>query len=203
MLKINKDAEPAFFTEFKKQHQPKSWDDLKPVATTLRQHMMEQEQTVSDKALCTYCEKTVTLESSHIDHIRPKDPSGRYAHLFADYHNLTVSCRSKNSCGQKKDNDYHDDFINPVEENPSDYMTYEVMSGKVVPANDSAQARVESTCKMLGLNSCYELLRARILVLLSLNAYREKGLLDYYIDTFEQFPTLIDFYRREYLQRGI
>jgi len=123
--------------------------------------------------------------------------------LFADYHNLTVSCRSKNSCGQKKDNDYHDDFINPVEENPSDYMTYEVMSGKVVPANDSAQARVESTCKMLGLNSCYELLRARILVLLSLNAYREKGLLDYYIDTFEQFPTLIDFYRREYLQRGI
>ena len=203
MLKINKDAEPAFFAEFKRQYQPQSWDDLKPVTTTLRQHMMELEQTVAETALCAYCEQKVTLENSHIDHIRPKDQSGRYAHLFADYNNLTVSCCSKNSCGQKKDNEYHDDFINPVEENPSESMTYEVMTGKIVHADNSAQARVESTCKMLGLNSCYELLKARGSVLLSLNGYRKSGVIDYYINNFKEFPTLIDFYRREFLQRGI
>lgn len=203
MLKINKDAEPAFFAEFKLRHQPKSWNDLKSVATRLRQHIMRYEQTTTKTALCTYCEQRVTVERAHIDHIRPKDPGGGYAHLFADYNNLTVSCCSNESCGHKKGNEYQDDLINPVEENPSDYMTYEVSTGKIIPVNDAVHARVENTCRMLGLNSCYELVRARGSLLRSLDGYRKGGVIAYYIDNFEEFPTLIDFYRREFLQRGI
>lgn len=201
MLNISKGAEPEFFYEFKHQHQLRSWDDLKPVATQLRKHILEREQTVSETALCIYCERRVTLESSHIDHIRPKDPGGRYAHLFAEYKNLAVSCCSNSSCGHKKGNDYRDDFINPVEDNPAEYMTYETMTGRIVPVNDATKERVESTCEMLGLNSCYELLRARVCVLLSLNAHRRHGVIDSYIDTFKEFPTLIDFYKQEHLHR--
>jgi uncharacterized protein (TIGR02646 family) len=139
------------------------------------------------------------MTSSHIDHIKPKDPSGRSAHLFADYNNLTVSCLSSNSCGQTKDNKYHDDFINPVEENPADFMTYEVSTARVIPVNDNVKQRVERTCEMLRLNSCYELLNARRRVLLSLNAQKQSNVIEYYIDSFKEFPTLIEFYRREFL----
>lgn len=197
MLKINKGTEPAFFTDFKRINNPQNWDEISPVRSQLRSHLIDNEQTLSDVALCTYCERKINMTSSHIDHIKPKDPSGRYAHLFADYNNLTVSCLSSNSCGQTKDNDYHDDFINPVDENPDDFMTYEVSTAKIVPVDDSVKQRVERTCEMLGLNSCFELLSARKKLLNKLYTSNDRGA--GIISYLKEFPTLIEFYRREFL----
>lgn len=199
MLKIDKVAEPAFFTDFKRINNPQNWDEISPVRSELRSHIIDNEQKVAGVALCTYCERKVTLESSHIDHIRPKDARGRYAHLFADYNNLTVSCLSANSCGHAKDNNYDDNFINPVEENPSEFMTYEISTAKIVPVNDNVKQWVERTSEMLKLNSCYEILNARRRILLSLNAQKQNNVIEYYIDSFKEFPTLIEFYRREFL----
>lgn len=199
MLKITKCDEPEFFAVFKKKNKPKNWADLAPVTSELRKYIMENEQTVAGINLCTYCEQKVTLESSHIDHVKPKDESRKYAKLFDCYENLTVSCLSNKSCGQKKDNDYTDEFINPIEENPSEFMTYEVTTGKIVAIDDSKRSRVDRTCAMLGLNSVWKLLNARRKILLSLNAQKKAEVIDFCIDTYKEFPTLIEFYRREFL----
>lgn len=197
MLKITKSSEPAFFTDFKKIHTPQDWAGLSPVRSELRNYLIKNEQTVASVALCTYCERKVTLTSSHIDHIKPKDPSGNYARFFTDYQNLTVSCLSTNSCGQIKGNNYNGEFINPVEENPADFMTYELSTAKIVHINDNLKQRVEQTCAMLGLNSCFELLNARKRILNKLYTSKDKG--TSIISHFKEFPTLIEFYRREFL----
>ncbi len=197
MLKINKGTEPAFFSNFKKTHNPQNWDEISPVRSELRSYIIDNEQTANGVGLCTYCERKITMENSQIDHIRPKDPSGKYAHLFADYNNLTAICKSANSCGQTKDNDYDDEFINPVEKNPASFMTYEVSTAKVIPVDDNVKQRVERTCEMLRLNSCFELLSARKKLLNKLYTSNDRGA--GIISYLKEFPTLIEFYRREFL----
>ncbi len=197
MLNINKGAEPAFFAEFKKQAKPKEWKDLSPVTTELRQYLLKNEQTPTGVALCTYCEKKITLEGSQIDHIRPKALSGKYAHLFADYDNLTAICKSTASCGQTKDRAYDEDFINPVEENPADFMTYKFDTAHIIPLKEAVKKRVERTCEILRLNSCFELVNARKKILNTLFTKPDKGAA--IVDHYKEFPSLIDFYRRVFL----
>ncbi len=199
MLKIQKQTEPRFFADFKDKNAPKSWNDLNPITTRLRQYIMDEEQTIGDTALCTYCEQKICLEKSHIDHIKPKDQSKEHAKLFATYENLTVSCNRPTTCGHAKGNKYHEDFINPIEENSCDFMTYEFTTGKIIPANEAVKTKVEVTCNLLGLNSCKELKKARQVILLSLNSMHKDGKVHYYINEFKEFPTLIKLYKEVFL----
>lgn len=196
MLKIQKVEEPPFFSDFKKKSKPKIWDDFKPIRRSLRKHILEKEQMISGITLCTYCERRISLNDSQIDHVKPKD-TRKFPKLFDKYSNLTVSCKCPSSCGQTKDNDYDDHFINPIEENPAEFMTYEAMTGKIVAIAPAKQERVERTCDILKLNSCHELLGARKRILVEL--FRSKDRAVEFIDTYPDFPTLIDFYRRNFL----
>lgn len=199
MLNITKSPEPDFFKKFKKKNKPKNWAECSPITTKLRKHILETEQQhLAEAFFCTYCERKVTMQNSHIEHVKPKCESGEYSHLFADYNNLTISCKSNNTCSNKKDNDYSKDFINPIEENPSKFMTYNVMTGDITATKAIHKDRVKATCNTLGLNS-YELTKARRTVLIGLKKMRKYMALDDVIANFKKFPTLLNFYRQEFI----
>ena len=49
MLKVDKNDEPEFFTEFKKKSNPKSWKDFDfEIKGKLKEYMLENEQKIDD-----------------------------------------------------------------------------------------------------------------------------------------------------------
>jgi len=149
MLKITKAGEPEFFSDFKRKVKPKNWDDYTShhdVKTKLRDYMLENEQ----DGYCPYCEKRITnISKSHIEHIKPKgNPS--FQEEFQEYHNLIVSCNSKKTCGTLKKDQYSEDFINPVLDNPKEFLTYNIDTGAIL--SKKGNSREEVTIRILNLN---------------------------------------------------
>lgn len=110
----------------------------------LKRYMLSCEQNY----LCIYCESKVTLsnESSHIEHIRPK-AQDMYPELTFEYTNLAVSCNgtcfnlidddSQYNCGHIKDNKYEEEkFIHPFEIlDIEEYFKYDFDDFKIYPTN--------------------------------------------------------------------
>ena len=196
MLKISKVPEPPFYKDFIAENAPKSWDDLTEIKERLREFILTHEQTIADVSLCTYCERKVALVSTHIDHVKPK-AEDKFPELFSEYSNLTVSCNSKNSCGHKKGKEYDERFIHPVVDNPEDFLSYEVTTGKIIPTEPTKKERVARTCEILGLNSSHELVGARKRVLNLLYTSFKKG--NDISRGFKDFPSLVRFFQREFV----
>lgn len=163
MLKINKDNEPEFFLKFKVRVNPRTWDDFSPIRHELRKYILENEQ----NNFCTYCEGKISSENiqSEIDHIKPK-ASHRFPKLFDVYVNLTVSCKRRNQCGEKKGSDWIDNFVHPVIDNPEEEFSYSA-DGKMNAGNEKG----EHTIQFLGLNNSY-LVRVRQTIASQLESYR-------------------------------
>ncbi|MCD4757232.1 MAG: TIGR02646 family protein [Arcobacteraceae bacterium] len=94
----------------------------------LRKYILENEQ----NSLCCYCEGKISVENSHLEHIKPKslDPLT----LTFEYSNISVSCNGicdsgneREYCGHKKENGFDENkFLNPtVIENIREYFKYE------------------------------------------------------------------------------
>lgn len=92
------------------------WDEYKE-KRKLKEYILENEQ----NGLCCYCESKVTLDDSHLEHLKPK--SLDYDNLTFEYSNLAVSCDGKChtdgytpiTCGHKKDNHFDELlFLNPT-----------------------------------------------------------------------------------------
>lgn len=125
----------------------------------LKQFIIDNEQ----YGLCCYCEKSITVDStsSHIEHIKPKSLDIR-ALTFA-YYNLLVSCEgnhfneigdnSKNTCGQKKDNNFDEvKFLNPTLVNDiSSYFIFDSDTG-IISASEKDIEKAEYTIGILNLN---------------------------------------------------
>lgn len=134
---IVKIAEPDFFKEDTEELREKIktapkkseiWDNDYKNKRVLKEYILKNEQNY----LCGYCESRVTLDDSHIEHIKPK--SIDYDNLTFEYSNLLVSCDGKChvdgkqplTCGHKKDN-YFDEskFLNPTTNlDIRDYFVY-------------------------------------------------------------------------------
>ena len=151
MLKVNKKDEPQFFTEFKRKKSPKNWDELdKPenhyIKKELKYHMLKNEQNIGDKSYCPYCEIILFSENKdstedkedkecHIEHIKPKS---KFGNLTFDYRNFLISCSENKTCGHSKQSIWNDKlFINPVEENPEEYFSYNMRTGKIIPKKEN------------------------------------------------------------------
>ena len=131
MLKIDKNDEPKFFTEFKKKSNPKSWKDFDfEIKGKLKEYMLENEQKIDGNYFCPYCERQISVEKSQIEHIKPKD---KFPKLFHNYSNFLTGCLENQSCGSIKGNRWDDKFINPVENNPEDYFEYSISTGEIIP----------------------------------------------------------------------
>lgn len=127
MKYIKKTETPQFFIddtkELKKWNEYFSYDKKK-----LKEHILKNEQNY----LCGYCEAKVTMENSHIEHIKPKSLDEES--LTFDYNNLLVSCNgicyskdnTPETCGHKKGEEFSENlFLNPVKkENIREYFKY-------------------------------------------------------------------------------
>lgn len=201
MLKVNKFCEPEFLIHFKKKNSPKSWVDYNDgtIKREIKDYILKNEQ----NKYCPYCEKAIyELNESHIEHIKPRD---RFPQLFQEYTNLLASCNGKDSCGNWKENNYSEEFINPVIDNPEEYFTFDIASGYIVPKckskADAKYKRAEYTIQILNLN-CYTLTEARKNLIIILEVYRDNyedysQYLQYFLDDGHSFPSLIKYYKEE------
>lgn len=111
--------------------------------------------------LCCYCEKSITANNSHIEHIKPK--SLDIANLTFDYPNLLTSCEgnhfneignnTKNTCGHLKGEDFDEiKFLNPtLLHDIPDYFIFDKDEGMIsASAKDTVKANY--TCSILNLN---------------------------------------------------
>ena len=123
MKKINKGNPPAFFSDFLRKENPTVWDEASPIRTRLRKYILDNEQ----KGCCAYTGIRITKdENCHIDHFRTRN---LFPEKTFDYNNMLVSCNSEDYGAKYKDKQMKDKadygvLINPVEDNPSDYMEY-------------------------------------------------------------------------------
>jgi len=197
MLNIVKVAEPEDIKKFKKKHKPQNWDDFTPeIKSGIKKNILENEQTVNEMQICVYCERKISTENSHVEHVRPK-ALHKFPNLFDKYENMVVSCDLKNTCGNYKGSEYDEKFIHPIENDPADFMTYNFATGKIVNKNDSLKERVDYTCEILNLNGCRELIEARKTILIQLNSSVDEGA--GFIDYVEEFYSLTEAYKSEVL----
>ena len=207
MLKMNKKDEPDFFSEFKRKKNPKHWDILNKlenlhIKPELKSYMLKNEQKIGDKSYCPYCEMILSFEDSdlkedkkcHIEHIKPKS---KFGNLTFDYRNFLTSCSDKNTCGQSKGNKWDNLFINPVEENPEEYFSYSMRTGKIIPKKENGldYEKAVKTIEILNLNEnkLCEYRKIYILQIIdtigNLNDNNKIEIINY----FDEFPTLKKF----------
>ncbi|OQY38396.1 MAG: TIGR02646 family protein [Candidatus Cloacimonetes bacterium 4572_65] len=140
MRYVHKTSTPKFFIKDTKHL--KSWKKYKShKKRDLKQHILDKEQ----NHLCIYCESKISLDNSHIEHLRPKDEV-RYPQLLFVYRNLTVSCNglchvfdnklTPLSCGHIKGNEFDKNmFLNPVElRDIRDYFVYDFDTYEMKPS---------------------------------------------------------------------
>ncbi len=95
--------------------------------------------------LCCYCEQSVSLTNSHLEHIQPQE---RFPLLRFDYQNLCASCNgtgaeegdSGRHCGHRKGNRTLP--ITPLVENCAVYFQFS-LDGHILPENSQAQQTIE------------------------------------------------------------
>lgn len=184
MFKIIKEKEPEFFKDYKQRIKPLSWKDYSyEIKQELKNYMFEKEQGY----FCPYCELVINLENSQIEHIKPKD---KFPKLTGEYSNYLVGCTNSATCGQHKKNTWSDNFINPTVENPEDYLTYDIMTGEIIPKKNEGikYEKAKETINILNLNN-KKLCEARRTLILNKE----------YIDFFENFPSLKEYLKRNFL----
>jgi uncharacterized protein (TIGR02646 family) len=192
MLKVNKGQEPDFLLEYKRKYSPREWADYSK--DDIRNKIKENILLFEQDEYCPYCEKRIhKSDEGHIEHIKPRDT---YPKEFQNYNNLVVSCNEVNSCGKYKKNNYSNNFINSVIDNPNDYFDYNIANGEIVPKHinkDSIEyARAIYTIEVLNLNS-YELknARANLIDILSVYTGENKQYMQFFLDDRHNFPSLI------------
>lgn len=104
MRPINKGAEPADFTQWKKGESPDwnpGWDDLDGTAikSTVKEALLREQGYV-----CCYCEQRIEKADSHIEHLESRHD---FPQRSLDYANLLACCtreepRVPKHCGSRK-----------------------------------------------------------------------------------------------------
>ncbi len=214
MLNIEKTGAPPELEAFRNASPtPGKWNHIKWVPglkKRLKKHILEREQEVNGGFCCVYCERKIYPEHSHIEHVKPR---ALFPEAVFDYDNLTVSCqveevvvsgyrRNLKTCGHRKGEQFDESvFINPVIFDPGRFFTYDETTGEIIPAKDIGgedQLRARYTIDLLNLNHRYlKDRRAEVIDLLHSQDNRED--LFFYLDNLDQFPHLVEFYKKELL----
>jgi len=175
MLNIDKTKEPSFFTDVKKNPNIKNYKDLLVRCSKyIRKYILHYEQSLSNRKYCVYCEKIISShneEQCHLDHIIPQQMA---TNKSLDYSNMVVSCNTNGTCGKHKSGKYPNNVINPVDSNPSDYFTFDLMTGELKEKDTSKKIFCESTIEWLNINN-YSLKEIRKKIIKILNKYLENN----------------------------
>ncbi len=154
---ISKNTEPVSFTNWKKNNPNATYDNLAgETKKDLRKALLKEQHSI-----CCYCECRINnedrngLNSFHIEHFKPKG-NNLFPDLQLEYSNLHASCRINKSndpnihCGHKKNDEYSDDLISPLEKDCSLHFGYN-LDGTITCDNEDNRAK--ETIRILNLNS--------------------------------------------------
>ena len=104
--------------------------------------------------ICCYCESRVTLDDSHVEHLRPRS---RFRDLQLDYNNLLCSCLREQSpgepdhCGPKKASWFDEQMlISPLQQDCETRFRF-TANGEIHPRSSSDVA-AEMTISRLALD---------------------------------------------------
>ena len=136
-----------------KKEKKEVWNNDYKEKQKLKEYILEHEQNY----LCCYCEAKVTLDNSHIEHIKPKDIDEDT--LTFDYANLSVSCdglcfsNERLTCGHKKSNKFDESkFLNPTK--ITDIREYFIYTDNYyIGASHKDEEKAIYTMELLELNS--------------------------------------------------
>ncbi len=174
MIYIERSEEPDFWKDYKKKHKDSIYDDLQntdegiELRRKLREYNIEQQH-----GLCAYCCKSISLDNSLNEHIKPKGVS-QYAGLSMDYENLIVSCSTEGAdrtCGASKMDKFDEKlFVSPLAPDCESYFEY-YPNGEVVSDHEKGKYMID----LLSLNS-FRLKKARAAQLKVCDGYKEREL---------------------------
>lgn len=150
MKYIQKGQEPDELTQFKAQAndnwQP-TYDNFRGQDKSIFHQLLISEQGY----ICCYCGMRINLESSHIEHLKPRS---KYPKNQLDYYNLLASCqrdrqpKEPQHCGVKKGEWYDENLmVSPLNPNCEDYFSYSGI-GEIIGKTDAAKITIDK----LGLN---------------------------------------------------
>jgi len=136
-----------------KKEKKEVWNNDYKEKQKLKEYILEHEQNY----LCCYCEAKVTLDNSHIEHIKPKDIDEDT--LTFDYGNLSVSCDGlcfsdeRLTCGHRKSNKFDESkFLNPTK--VTDIREYFIYTDNYyIGASHKDEVKAIYTMELLELNS--------------------------------------------------
>ena len=112
--------------------------------------------------------------------------------------NFIVGCIYEKTCGQAKGNKWDESFINPVIENPNEYFSYDIKTGKIVPLKESGaeNKKAVKTIEILNLNEdklC--ILRKKYIIGIknTIENLADSEIVDFIKNDYFRFPSLNDF----------
>ncbi len=155
MRYIAKLPEPADFTAWKQSGERlgnsdwiPDWNKLQnPEKASLKRSLMAEQ-----RGVCCYCERPITDDDSHIEHIDPRSSATGRA-LTVDYENLLCSClREKTpgkpfTCGHARGDWYGPGYISPLEPDCSSHFAYRD-DGSIWPANEDDGRASETIARL-------------------------------------------------------
>ena len=110
MKHINKSSEPESFGSWKADNPDKTYALFpRKEKKTLKKKLIQEQG-----GICCYCELSIILSNSHIEHFRPQDT---YKDLSLDYNNLLCSCQKEPDketplhCGHCKGNWFEEGLL--------------------------------------------------------------------------------------------
>lgn len=160
MKYIQKGQEPEEFTQWKKakpkKYQSKDWKKLNPSPKKVLHEALLREQ----GCICCYCERSISKNNSHIEHLVPKKGLNADPSLTFEYQNLLCSCDGNASeneglthCGIRKD-DWFDAalMVSPLDKDCADCFCY-TTTGKILPTDVAEKQKMaEETINRCNLN---------------------------------------------------
>ena len=151
MKHITKGTEPPEFTDWKSKDKmaPRrpNWKRVSSELKTVILKSLLREQGF----ICCYCESRITMDDSHIEHLRPRS---RYRDLQFDYNNLLCSCLREQTpgepdhCGPKKANWFDEHMlISPLQQGCETRFRF-TANGEVHPRSRSDVAAATTISRL-------------------------------------------------------
>ena len=162
MRRINKSVSPKWLETWKADFKVNNgrtpmYEDLDDDNRRMLRESLIDEQ----GQICCYCMRRIGLNSSHIEHFKPR---AKYPEYTLEYKNLFASCEGQNDlqietwhCDQKKEDWFNERIPSPVTEDFEKCVKYTI-SGKALPyySKDSSRYALEKDLiAHLGLNAPY------------------------------------------------
>lgn len=155
MRYIEKTDEPAEFAAWKRSGERLGNPDWTPSYDLLRnpeKSSVKRSLMAEQRGVCCYCERPITDDESHIEHIDPQSSVTGRARTI-DYDNILCSCLREESprmpftCGHARGDWYGSGYISPLEPDCASHFAYRD-DGSIRPAHADDYRAAETITRL-------------------------------------------------------